>query len=466
MNNEKDKSVNGAPEKNTQKSYENDPFVKKATAVQMILPSAVLVIFCIIGLAFFARPERSESEKRELTKFPEFTWEAFWSGEYTDQISLWYSDTYPLREGMISANDAIKALYGVRGQQISTGNNVGDEIPDGPMVPAGDIDESTDGEQQTDNSDENNNESNNNNGSETGEQMGAFYVKGDTAYELYHFNQSNSERYASLINSAAQELDGKATVYDVIIPLSYTFALSDSERESIGASDGIKAVNYMYSGMSDKVRAVNICDNLAAHKDEYLYYRTDHHWTALGAYYAYESFCSVKGIDPTPLSSYEKLSFEGFLGTLYSDTKAQALKNHPDTVEAFVPIGTNSIVVTERNGQTSTYQIVNKNTDSWYQNAASKYNCFIAGDNPISEIHNPEKTDGSSVVVVKESFGNAFVPFLVDSYEYVYVLDYRYYDGSLYDLVDEKDIDDVIFVNNVIATATSARLNEMQDILK
>lgn len=438
---------------NRKEESKKDPFLQKMEYAHILICSLVLIVFFIVGCAFFARPKVSEIEKRELNKFPSFNMNDFLSGKYTSDISLWYSDTYPTREGMISASDAIKSLYGIKGSQFSSGNSSGDDIPDTPMNPNKPSD--TDSPNPPD--DENH---------EKGEQIGAFYVRGDTAFELYHFNQLNSQRYASLINSAADSLSGKAHVYDLIVPLSYTFAFNSDELSSTGASDCEKAISYIYSGLSQNVSAVNICQNMHSHKNEYLYYRTDHHWTARGAYYAYESFCSAKGISPTPLSSYERLEFGGFLGTLYADTKANALKNNPDTVEAFVPMGTNIASVTERNGNITKYSIVNKQTDKFYANAASKYNCFIAGDNPLTEIHNPDKTDNSSIVVIKESFGNAFVPFLVDSYEYVYVIDYRYFSGNLYDFVTSHNVGDVLFINNVIATSTSARLNEMEKIIK
>ena len=111
------------------------------------------------------------------------------------------------------------------------------------------------------------------------------------------------------------------------------------------------------------------------------------------------------------------------------------------------------------------YQVVNRQTNAWYPAAGAKYNCFIAGDNPLSEIHNPNISDGSSIVVVKESYGNAFIPFLVDSYEYVYVIDYRYWSGDLADFVIDNGIDDVLFLNVVSNTSTSARLEELADII-
>ena len=414
----------------------------------ILITSLTLVFFFIVGCLFFLRPEVSESEKRELTPFPEFTLDGFLSGEWTSAVSLWFSDTYPMREGMISANDKINSLYGVQAEIYAEGGGVAEDIDKGGMGELPDeiiLDE---------------------NAGSGGESIGGFYCVGDTAYELYYFSENNSKAYVQIVNKAAANLKGKVKVYDMIVPLAYEFALGEDVTDSLGASDCSEAIKYMYSGLSDNVKSVDICKNMAKHKDEYLYFRTDHHWTATGAYYAYEAFCQVKGITPTPLSSYQKYEFEGFLGTLYDKTKNDKLGKNPDVVEAYVPMGTNSIEVLDRNGKTNTYSIVNKATDSWYPKANSKYNCFIAGDNPLSTIHNENITDGSTIVVVKESFGNAFISFLVDSYEYVYVVDYRYFDGNLCDFAIEKNADDLLFINNVIATSETKRLSEMKAIVE
>ena len=253
----------------------------------------------------------------------------------------------------------------------------------------------------------------------------------------------------------------------MIVPLHYQIALSRDTAAKYGASDNESAINYMYSGLSDGIITVDTLSELISHNEEYLYYRTDHHWTARGAYYAYVAFCESKGITPTPLEDFERLQFDGFLGTLYAEANQPTdMKNNSDFVEAFVPIGTNTITVTDKSGGMTEYQVVNTKTDVWYPAAGAKYNCFIAGDNPISEISNPEKSDGSSIVIVKESYGNAFVPFLVDSYETVYVIDYRYWSGNLAEFVLQNGIDDVLFLNVINVTSTSARLNEMADIIE
>ena len=419
----------------------NDTFTQKSAKIKIVLFTALLVAFCVIGLAFFARPTVSENEKRELTKFPEFTLDSFLSGEYTAEISLWFADTYPLREPMIAANSALSQLYGIKDEQIVGGGDA-EDIPTGPS----DIEfnPTDDGK---------------------GQGFEGLYVNGSTAYQLYYFNQQNSNSYVSLINTFAAEIGDKANVYDMIVPLHCEIALSKDTISKYKASSCDEAIQYMYSNLASGVKSVDVTPILKAHNGEYLYFRTDHHWTARGAYYAYVAFCQQKGITPTPLEDYRRLQFDGFLGTFYAEAKQPAaMKSDPDFVEAFVPNGTNETMVYDSNGnKIAEYAVVFTKADKY--SAGNKYLCFIGGDQPLEVIHNPNKKDGSSIVVVKESYGNAFVPFLVDSYEYVYVIDYRHWSGHLADFVVEKGIDDVLFLNVVNNTSTAERLKELNKII-
>ena len=419
-----------------------DKFQEKSAKLKIILAVSVTVILFIIGLAFFARPTISDNEKRELTKFPKFTIESFLSGEYTSQISLWFSDTYPLREPMIEANGVIQELHGIRGEQVIGGGEA-DDIPAGPADIV--FNPTDDGK---------------------GEGFEGMYLNGDTAYQLYFFNKQNSDSYVALINKFAASVKGKATVYDMIVPLHYQIALSSETVNKYNASDCKDAIDYMYENLADGVVSVDILPNLIAHNNEYLYFRTDHHWTARGAYYAYLAFCEEKGIEPTKLEDYQRLQFNGFLGTFYANAKQPvAMKQNPDYVEAFVPIGINEEEVFDSNGnKIAEYAVVYTKADKY--EAGNKYLTFIGGDQPLTKIHNPKINDGSSIVVVKESYGNAFVPFLVDSYEYVYVIDYRAWSGDLADFVVTNGIDDVLFLNVVSNTSTGERLRELSSIIK
>ena len=414
--------------------------------IMIVLFCAVMTIGFVLGLAFFLRPEHSESEKRDLTDFPTFTFATFFSGEYTEQISTWFADTYPFREGLIAANDAIMSLKGFGSEQFHSGASSVEGGQQGPQEGGEDVKVET---------------------------IAGYYITGDTAYEMYYQNKANSERYSALINKAAERLDGKAKVYTMVVPLAYAY--NDRVLQKTDASDPKTAIDGMYAGIThSNAVCVDVYSALGAHKDEYLYFRTDHHWTALGAYYAYTAYCANAGLSAHPLSYYEKLEFAGFLGTLYSHTKAPALQKNPDVVEAFVPQGSNTLYVHTADGQRQKFTggVVRKDTDAMYAAAASKYNCFLTSDNPSGtkqsyycSIENPGITDGSAVVLIKESFGNCFAPFLVDHYQYVYVIDYRYFDGDIVDFVDMTGADDVIFLNNITATSASPRIGEMEDLV-
>ncbi len=416
-------------------------------ARRVLFFGAALLLLALIGLLFFLRPTVSQTEKRELAPFPTFTLESFFSGEYFADITTWYADTYPGREGLIKINQFVKSLFGIRTVQII------------PSMPSAETPGGNDsGGQGTENN-------------TPIEKLGSVYVKGDTAYELYSENRANSERYASLMAKAAAQLQDTARVYGMIVPLSSSVNLSEKELDRVNATDASDAIARMFAGMSG-VTPVPVFDSLKQHSGEYLYFRTDHHWTALGAYYSYVEFCRIAGLSPLPLSSWQQLEFGGFLGTLYAEAgNPPKLGNNPDTVQAWIPNGTNDIYITDKNGNRQRYRggVVRTDTDTFYQNAASKYNCFIMGDNPLSEIHNESKSDGSSIIVVKESFGNALIPFLVDHYEYVYVIDYRYFTSTtgktLSQFVKEKNCSTVLFINNLTATSATPRLNEIERLL-
>lgn len=420
-----------------------DKFDNKLAKIKIILTVSLSLVLFVTGLLFFARPTVSQTEKRELTKFPTFTVESFLSGKFTSDVSLWFSDTFPLRDPMISANFAIKELYGIKNEQVIGGGNA-DDIP---QLPSDVVFNPTDDGK--------------------GEGFEGLYLNGDTAYQLYYFNQQNSDSYVALINKFASQVKGKANVYDMIVPLHCQIALSKETINKNGASDCEKAIDYMYNNLDSSVKSVDTMPFLVAHNQEYLYFRTDHHWTARGAYYAYLAFCREKGIAANSLSDFETVKFDGFLGTFYSGANyPAAMRNNPDYVEAFVPMGVNEETVYDKNGQKiRELAVVYKGAGKY--DAADKYLTFIGGDHPLIKIHNSEITDGSSIVVIKESYGNAFIPFLVDHYEHVYVIDYRYWGGNdLADYVISNEIDDVLFLNVVSNTSTSDRLKELANIIK
>jgi len=216
--------------------------------------------------------------------------------------------------------------------------------------------------------------------------------------------------------------------------------------------------------LSDNVKPVDIYDELMQHRTEYIYYRTDHHWTSLGAYYAYDAFCKVKEMMPNKLEDYKKASFGRFKGSFYGETNnAKSLRD--DKTEVLYPIDNDriSIKYTTESGETLKGKVI-EDASSFSENL--KYVAYIDGDNPYTVIRNKNIKDGSSCVVIKESFGNAFVPFLADHYSKIYVIDYRYWQGSISKLVKDNSATDVMFINNISMTRNAYLIGKLSQLVE
>ena len=295
-------------------------------------------------------------------------------------------------------------------------------------------------------------------------QSGGVYVVGSAGYEMYNYVGSLAEKYQSTVNAVADSLSGVSQVYALAIPLSSGITLPDELFSDIPGSDQAQAEKDILAGMGQNVKTIPLHDVMMSHRTEYIYFRTDHHWTALGAYYAYVQFCTAKGITPHNLSDYEVSQCPGVLGSFYNDGgKPDAMKNDPDTVNAYHPVSATASMKygdNENSTLTGGQVIFDESTAS----ASLKYGTFIMGDNPFTVIENPEVSNGESCIVVKESFGNAFVPFLVDHYQTVYVVDYRYYSGSVTQLARDKGVKDVLFVNNLSAIRGSYQMGKLAGV--
>ncbi len=238
-------------------------------------------------------------------------------------------------------------------------------------------------------------------------------------------SDSVTSKYAALVSEVADSLNGKTKVYSLIIPTSYGVTLPDDIKTQIANyADQGENITKVFSKMSENVTPVYCYDDLMTHRDEYLYFRTDHHWNGKGAYYAYTAFCRTKGIEPYTLEEREKKEFDGFLGTMYQNNGKDKNLLPADTVEVFLPVSANATMkFTNTEGTTYDWPIV-KDVSEW--SSGAKYNTFAGSDNPITEFTNPDVADGSVLIVVKESFGNALLPYLVDHYSKIYEIDYRY----------------------------------------
>jgi hypothetical protein len=264
---------------------------------------------------------------------------------------------------------------------------------------------------------------------------------GDAAFAYYGFSQSGSDRHIELVNSCAEMLKQyNVKLYDILIPTSVGVVVSSDYMEQLKCTDQGQTISYIFSRESEDVGRVNVFNRLIEHNDEYLYFRTDHHWTALGAYYAYEEFCASAGFEPVPLEDFEELDMGPFLGSFYGSC-SQSSKLREDNVTAYNPPGDITMTITKDNGSSFEWPVL---TDM------SKYMTFLGGDHPLVTITNNDLPDGPNCVVIKDSFGNPFAPYLTQHYHNVYVIDYRKYSAmTLSYFVQYYDIDDVLLTESL-----------------
>lgn len=454
--------------------------IKKYHNLGIILFAGVMLLGAFLGLLFFARPKTSEKEKRSLAKYPSFTMKTFLNGEYFSDVSTWYSDTYPFRDALVSADQKLKGLYGIESKTMMVGEEKqADEIPDindnteavtetTTAATTEAATEDTEAGATTEATTEKVREVDPPDSKGMDEEIQNqiqqnLYVKGDAAYSVYYFGKENCTNYVAALNNVAAELKGQTTVYNILVPNNSGVMLSEDELSKLAGSDQEQAIDYYYSIESDDVKTVDTIKTLREHNDEYLYFRTDHHWTQLVAYYVYQNFCKVKGIEAHDLSYYDKKEFKNFLGTFYSTLGNSNMEANPDTVDAYVPKGTNDMTFWDTDGKEWNWNVI-YDVDSWA--SSSKYMTFIGGDRPMEVIENPQIKDGSSCVVLKESYGNCFVPFLVDHYQTVYVLDYRYTTVNVLDFVKEKQADDLIIINNITIIGSTSVVDLISGLLK
>lgn len=179
-------------------------------------------------------------------------------------------------------------------------------------------------------------------------------------------------------------------------------------------------------------------DALSAHKDEYIYYRTDHHWTTQGAYYAYSELCSALGLEPFDRAAHTAVDVPDFYGTFYS--RARTWNAQPDTLTYYDLDNSLTIYTVTGPGMPTEGQ-----TTGLYDldklDVYDKYAAFLHGNNGLSRVEG----DGEGrILVIKDSYANSFVPFLTANYAQIDVIDLRNYNYGLDTLIAENGYDQIL----------------------
>ncbi|MEF2920459.1 MAG: DHHW family protein [Acutalibacteraceae bacterium] len=288
------------------------------------------------------------------------------------------------------------------------------------------------------------------------------YVWDNKGFELFYGDEEMAKTYANAVSHYRGQLDSSINVYNMVVPTHIAFGLPDRLEATVGSYSQPDYINNIYNNITADVKTVNVTDSLENHKTEYCYFNTDHHWTALGAYYAYKDFCKTAGETAVNIDNISANSVQGFVGSLYTATGLEVLQNNPDTVSYYeMPVSYSAQLM--QSGSNELEDIY-----SMYYEAATAgsntYGVYIWGDNPVTKIVNTEGKNGKKILVVKDSFGNALVPWLVNNYDQVHAIDFRYYDGNVAGYCSENGITDVLILNGVMSSANGFQIDNMSSV--
>lgn len=309
-------------------------------------------------------------------------------------------------------------------------------------------------------------------------QKSSLLVADDTVMEIFMKNRDAEEKYINTINYIAEELKG-IRMYSMIIPTQLEFQepvyanIEDSQKETI---------DYIYSRLDSSITTVDAYEALKEHTDEYIYFRTDHHWTSLGAYYGYRAFLKAAGggendgeskdrTDPFEITDYESININGlkkrtvnnFLGYLYKQAQSPELAKKTDKIEWFDTNEDKKIRIENsglKNGKKVEY------AGTLFDKDKKNYSVFMSGDQPLSVITNERIPDGKTIVILKDSYANAFVPWLINNYHRIILADPRNCSESLRDIIDKYQPDECMIMNYIFTTTFEDYCQMMVDMMK
>ena len=416
---------------------------RKIHLVNVIVFCSLLLIGGIASLAM-KKASVSEMENRKLASFPKYSDSALWNGKYFRNIEAYYADNFPLRDKWIRFSSSLRNKFGFQSSEIKMYDESNDaeanekkdsiqteKIPDGPLPDDG----------------------------ATGQIKKRVFVFKNRAFEMFGGGPGLGKSYADVINSYNRLLSPHhIQVYNLIIPVALEFEIT--EKYAKMQKPNRPAIENIYNNEDSNIKKVWAIDEIRKHRNEYIYFHTDHHWTSLGAYYAYRAFCATAGLTPVNLDTVASKVKPAFLGSLYRLTRDPGLEANPDSVRYY--LWKDSI----------NFYIGNATIGSWnkskmYGEGASgtnSYGVFLQGDQPICKIETQHK-NGRKIAVVKESYGNAFSCFLPNNYEKVIVVDQRYYTGDFLAMLKTEGINEILFINNIFAAHTQFHIDKIKGLM-
>lgn len=369
------------------------------------------ILFCVILTASAAvclfKPAVyfSEQENRVLAQFPQITAESIFDGSFTKGLEEYVTDQFPMRDFIVSVKAHTEQLSG---KQESGGVYFA---------------------------------------------QNGYLIEKPASKDL-----KTAELSLNSIKKAASQKKYSFTL--ALVPTAYEIL-----RDYLPAHVYIPVQRNVSQLAADVISGTDIrladpSEALSAHKDEYIFFRTDHHQTAHGSFLVYQSLCEALNITPYTQDDFikEDLSDE-FYGTTWSKAALRSAK--PDTVSIYKPrfdITYNVNYVYEQKISDSMYEL------SWL-GKKDKYSVFFDGNHPVVSVETSNK-NGKSLAVFKDSYANSIMPLLANHYENVHIIDLRYFSANPLDYLDEHEIKDVLVLYNTANFTTDVNVVKLGAFIK
>lgn len=358
------------------------------------IKKVITILLCVgilslsIWLLLSPKKDFSENENRYLTKFPVLSAKSMLDGTYTESLSDWLADHFPQRDFFVGLKSQTEILSGRK-------------------------------------------------------EINHIYIaKEDYLIEQYAQPQNTQRIIDTLTRFYEKVSQAEVNINLMLVPTAVTIH-KDLLPQNAPASNQLETVQSIYTATG--IPKIDCTEFLFTGISEgQLYYRTDHHWTTLGAYYGYLAFCAAKNLQPVSLTSLQKQTVtEDFAGTLYS--KVNDYNHKKDSI---------TVYNNPEDHLTVTYTDTGEVSDSLYNfdylTEKDKYSLFLNNIHSLIEIENQTSSSEDVLMLIKDSYANSIVPFLAHHYRKIYVFDTRYYkDGPSSFLSEHKEINDILLLYNM-----------------
>ncbi|MGN0506182.1 MAG: DHHW family protein [Lachnospiraceae bacterium] len=363
--------------------------------------AAVLFLVLVFGFtgATFAAPKRtfSENENRLLASMPEFSWEALFDGKFTADYETYITDQFFFRDQWIQLKTLSEMALN---KQDINGVYIG---KDGYLIER--------------------------------------HEDSEIDFELL---EKSLNRLVEFTEKYAKKL-GAEHVKIMLVPTASEI-LTDKLPPFATGFDQNGMLDSLYERLPEGT-ALDVRDILKEHADEYIYYKTDHHWTTLGAFYAYQVWAAAMGFEVPVLDEVTQTPVsEEFHGTVYSKLNLDLSK---DTMYRFdLPNAPSKVEVT--------LDMMDK-MDSMYNekylSMKDKYSYYLDGNHGLTEIASNSEGKGT-LLIIKDSYSHCFAPFTASNYEKVYLVDFRYFNMPISQFIAQYRVTDILVLYNAVTFAT------------